>query len=276
MRIRISARSTLLAAALVAATSAGTTGTAAHAEPTWAPATTAPIHPGVQTNNASGQCTANFVFYDSSNNVYIGQAAHCTTLSGSTVTNGCQAVSRPINTPITIGGATRTGTMVYNSWIAMQAAGEPVNSNQCRYNDFALVKLDPADYGRVNPSVPFWGGPGAINTTGTMLRDRVFSYGNSSLRLGITTLSPKTGISIGSSSGGWTHSIYTASPGIPGDSGSAVLDKDGKALGVLATLSATGSNGVGDISRELDYLRTHSSLGTLQLALGTVAFHTPA
>jgi hypothetical protein len=50
----------------------------------WAPESSATIHPGVMTfTNASSfvdgasQCTANFVFTDSSGNVYLGQAAHC-------------------------------------------------------------------------------------------------------------------------------------------------------------------------------------------------------
>jgi hypothetical protein len=48
-------------------------------------------------------------------------------------------------------------------------------------------------------------------------------YGNSGLRLGITQLSPKSGVSLGTSGGGWTHPAYTVTPGIPGDSGSAFL-----------------------------------------------------
>ena len=37
-------------------------------------------------------------------------------------------------------------------------------------------------------------------------------------RFGISQLSPKTGTSLGSG-GGWSHDVYTLSPGIPGDSG---------------------------------------------------------
>jgi len=47
------------------------TGPAAQGAPTWAPAASAPVHPGVQTFTNGAQSTANFVFYDSSN-VYIG------------------------------------------------------------------------------------------------------------------------------------------------------------------------------------------------------------
>src|ERR671929_20583 len=60
----------------------------AAAAPTWAPAASATVHPGVQTVTDGGQCTSNFVFYDASNNVYIGQAAHCAGTDGNTATPG--------------------------------------------------------------------------------------------------------------------------------------------------------------------------------------------
>jgi len=229
----------------------------------------------VQTDTAGGQCTANFVFYDNTD-VYIGQAAHCSGTGAATETNGCSAGSLPLGTPVTVGGATRPATMVYNSWLTMQAAGE-TDPDACQYNDLALVRLDPSDASRVNPSVPFWGGPNGLNTAGTSNFQGVYSYGNSSLRLGITLLSPKRGISNGDVGGGWSHSVSTLTPGIPGDSGSAFLDSRGKALGVLSTLNVAVpggvTNGVSDIGRELDYLRSHSSFTGLQLALGTVAFN---
>jgi hypothetical protein len=67
----------------------------------------------------------------------------------------------------------------------------------------------------------------------------------------------------------------TLSPGIPGDSGSAYLDAQGRALGVLSTLQLAplpASNGVGDLAHELDYLHAHSAFTGLQLALGTERF----
>jgi len=250
-------------------------GSAAAAQPTWAPAATAPIHPGVQTDTAGGQCTANFVFSDGPT-VYIGQAAHCSTTGGQTDTNGCTSGSRPVGTAVTVGGASKPGTMVYNSWLTMQAAGE-TDPNVCRYNDLALIRLDPADAAKVNPSIPHWGGPNGLNSVGTKTLQKVYSYGNSSLRLGLTLLSPKVGLSLGDGGGGWTHSVSTLTPGIPGDSGSAFLDSTGKALGVLSTLniSVPGgvTNGVGDLRRELDYLHAKvPALANVQLALGTTAF----
>ena len=132
---------------------------AASAAPTWAPAATATIHPGVMTFTEGGQCTANFVFTDATD-VYIGQAAHCSGTGTATETDGCDSGSLPLGTPVEVDGASQPGTLVYNSWLTMQAKGE-TDPDTCAYNDFALVRLNPADHGKVNPSVPHWGGPNA-------------------------------------------------------------------------------------------------------------------
>ncbi|MDQ1373098.1 MAG: hypothetical protein QOJ09_436 [Actinomycetota bacterium] len=249
-----------------------TPGAQAAVSPGWAPAATAAVHPGTQTYTQSSQCTANFVYVDGAG-VYLGQAAHCSSTDGNGETDGCKAHSLPIGTPVRVVGAKKPGIMVYNSWLAMQAAGEK-DANTCAYNDLALVQLDPADYGRVNPSIPVWGGPVGVNTTGTALGDTVYSYGNSSLRLGITLVSPKKGVSVGDGGGGWSHTVYTVTPGIPGDSGSAFLDAAGHALGVLSTVAVLplpASNGVGDVGREITYMQAHYNAG-VSLADGTVPF----
>jgi hypothetical protein len=265
----------LIAACVVVGAAALAAAGPAAADPAWAPAATAPIHPGVQTDTNGGQCTANFVFFDASDNVYIGQAAHCSGTDGNTATNGCEAGSLPHGTPVNVDGGTRPGTIVYSSWVTMQANGE-TDADTCQYNDFALIKLDPADYGKVNPSIPFWGGPTGwtdVTTTGA----KVLSYGNSSLRLGITQLSPKEGASLGQSGGGWTHEVYTVSPGIPGDSGSAFIDGQGRAFGVLSTLQIAplaGANGVSDLSRMQSYMEANGG-PDVTLANGTEAFRGP-
>ncbi len=246
----------------------------AAAEPTWAPAATAPIHPGVQTVSDSGQCTSNFVFFDASNSVYLGQAAHCTGTGTATDTDGCDSGSLPLGSPVEVDGASQPGTLAYNSWLTMQGNGE-TDPDTCAYNDFALVKLAAADAGKVNPSIPFWGGPTGITDT-TATGDKVLSYGNSSLRLGITQLSPKEGVSLGTTGNGWSHEVYTVTPGIPGDSGSAFIDRQGRAFGVLSTLQIApkvGANGVGDVSRELAYANANGAGVTL--AQGTEAFRGP-
>ncbi|MDX6581502.1 MAG: hypothetical protein QOI10_686 [Solirubrobacterales bacterium] len=240
----------------------------------WAPAGSAPIHPGVQTVTQGAQCTANFIFQDSSN-VYIGQAAHCSGTGAATDTNGCDSASLPIGTPVEVSGASRPGTLVYNSWITMQGLGE-TNADTCAYNDLALVRLDPADVTNVNPSVPGFGGPTGLGSSAAMLGDTVFTYGNSSLRGGVTKLSPKQGIVVQGQGNGWSREVYTVTPGIPGDSGSGFMDGSGNAIGVLSTVAIAplaGSNGVGDLRHEVDYMHAHSSFGGVGLVNGTQAFN---
>jgi len=246
----------------------------AGADPAWAPAATAAIHPGVQTFTDGAQCTANFIYSDGTT-VYIGQAAHCSGTGGNTETDGCTSASLPIGTEVDVTGASQPGVLVYNSWLTMQALGE-TNADTCAYNDLALIQLSPADAAKVNPSVPHWGGPVGVNTAGAALGATVYSYGNSELRGGVAQLSPKKGVSLGDEGGGWSHSVFTVSPGVPGDSGSAFLDASGKALGVLSTLAIAplaGSNGVGDVGREISYMRANSAFSAVHLVPGTQAFN---
>jgi hypothetical protein len=73
---------------------------------------------------------------------------------------------------------------------------------------------------------------------------------------------------------GWSHVVATATPGVPGDSGSGFLDDSGAAIGVLSTLQIAplaGTNGVGDLAKELAYARGHGFPG-LALAAGTEPF----
>jgi hypothetical protein len=248
--------------------------TPAGTAPAWAPAATAAIHPGVQTVTAGGQCTANFI-YTNGADVLIGQAAHCASTGGPSDLDGCTTGSQPLGTTVDVGGASQPGILVYSSWLAMQAAGES-DPNVCNSNDLALVRIAPADVAKVNPSIPHWGGPMGINTTGAPLGSTVYSYGNSSLRLGITLLSPKTGISQGDYNDGWAHAVNTVTPGIPGDSGSAYVDSAGRALGTLTALAAGTPflvwDQIGDIGREVAYARAHG-FGGLVLENGTVPFN---
>jgi hypothetical protein len=238
----------------------------------WAPADTAPIHPGVMTFTEGGQCTSNFVYQDGSN-VYLGQAAHCSSTGAATETNGCEADSLPLGTPVEVDGASRPGTLAYNSWITMQQVGE-TDEETCSYNDLALVKLDPADVPNVNPSVPAFGGPTGVGSWGGT-GSTVYTYGNSSLRGGVTALSPKQGIVVQNSPEGWSHDVYTLTPGIPGDSGSGFLNDSGGAIGTLSTVQLAplaGSNGVGDLPKELAYMKAHGFSG-VNLVPGTEPFN---
>ena len=257
----------------------------------WAPESSATIHPGVMTFTGApsflegaGQCTANFVFTDASGNVYLGQAAHCSSTGDDTETNGCTTKSLPLGTPIYAGDlvnggvnpGTKIGTLAYNSWIAMQGKGEQ-DASTCAFNDLALIKIAPSQVANVNPTIPFWGGPNGLAPSVAATGAQIYSYGNSILRLGVSVLSPKTGVSLGEAEGsnGWSEQLYTVTPGIPGDSGSAFLDAGGNALGVLSTVEfapVPASNGVGTLAKELAYANAATGLG-LTVATGTKAFN---
>lgn len=238
----------------------------------WAPVGQATVHPGVQVFTEGAQCTSNFVFQDASN-VYLGQAAHCSDTGGQTETNGCTSGSLPLGTPVQVTGTSKPGALVYNSWLTMQAKGE-TDPDACAYNDLALIRLDPADVGKVNPSVPGFGGPtgvGAAGGTGAT----VYSYGNSELRGGVTKLSPKQGVLLQNEGNGWSHTVVTLTPGIPGDSGSGFINASGGAFGILSTLRLAPlptTNGVGDLGMELAYMRANSGFDAVRLVRGTQAF----
>ena len=252
----------------------------------YAPASTAKIHPGTMMYTDGAQCTANFVYTDGAGYTYVVYAAHFAGKGSSTDTNGCQTASVPLGTKVDFsndgnlaseGTIVGHGTLAYSSWITEHKLGTK-DANTCAYNDLALVKVDAADVGKVNPSVPFWGGPTGIDTNGTAAGDRVYTYGNSSLRAGLSPLSPHTGVSLGDdpADGGWSHPLYTVTPGIPGDSGSGFMSADGKAVGVLSTLGLAplpASNNIGDLAKELAFAQAHSGISGLRLVNGTEPFN---
>ncbi|RNL77272.1 hypothetical protein [Nocardioides marmorisolisilvae] len=267
---------TLVGAVLAAVPTAG-------AASTWASESKATIKPGVQMVTAGAQCTANFVFKDASGRVYVGYAAHCAGTGSSTDTNGCKTKSLPLGTKVEFvtggnllsGGTTLgTGRLAYSSWNTMQKIGAK-GMALCAYNDLALVRVDPAYVGKVNPTVPVWGGPSAISTTLLKAGAKIYTVGNSGLRSG--TAASKSGSVTGVVGGGLAYTLTTGNPGIPGDSGSGFMDAAGHPVGVLSTISVglsvtPVSNTMGNIVKELVFAQRHSGIKGLYLVKGTRAF----
>ena len=121
----------------------------ASAAPTWAPASTAPIHPGVQTDTKapSAPRTSSST---TRHNVYIGQAAHCAGTDGNTATNGCDAGTLPVGTPVTVDGASKPGTLAYSSWATMQANGE-TDADTCAVQRHRADQARPGRRGQDQP-----------------------------------------------------------------------------------------------------------------------------
>lgn len=262
----------LILVALAALVLLATPVTAGAATPAWAPVDSAAIRPGAATLTDHAICTANFVFHDNAGNVYLGQAAHCSSNDDAGSLDGCLNNSLPLGTPVRIAGATRPGTLAYNSWIAMDQRRE-TDFNQCNYNDFALVKLDPADHGLVNPSLRFSGGPTGL-VQNVIDDSRVFGFGSNISDTGVQPHA-KSGRSLRQGAGGLAHVVQLGPPGISGDSGSGLVDEQGRAFGVLSTYSPRRQiNGAGNLSRMLDYMRG-SGFPDVTLATGTEPFVAP-
>lgn len=278
MRLKTAGLFVSLLAALLVSLGSGLLGPAS---PAGAAAPGEAIAPGVQMFTRGSQCTGNFVFRDRRGRRYVGYAAHCAGLGAATDTDGCAARSLPLGTrvrfasgatAVTNGTTLGRGRLVYSSWRTMGSIGTTA-ANICAANDFALVRVRPADRAEVDPTVPFWGGPTGL-ATGAPATSRLYSWGQSSLRP-TTLLSPKTGLSLGATHGGWGLDAYTVTPGIPGDSGSGFLDAEGRAVGTLSTLAIAplaGSNGLGNLSRELAFAKKHSGIGGLRLVRGRRPF----
>ncbi|MHA6630753.1 serine protease [Pseudonocardia sichuanensis] len=272
-------RSAVLAAAVavlaVLAEPAAAAAPAPAGTPPFAPAADAAITPGVRMlspvgDGAVSTCTAAFVFRGG-DTTYLGYAAHCAGSGESMGLSGCEEPALPLGTDVVIEGndGSRTaGRLAYTSWGTMQERGE-TDGARCYSNDFALVELDPADVERVNPSVPVFGGPTALDTDGTRRGEPVYSY---QPRNGGTVV--KQGRSLGVSAGGLFHRVETAPPGRPGDSGSGYVDGDGDAFGVLSTLFLDGSstNGVTDLAHALAYANAYGGIGRVALVPGTEPF----
>jgi hypothetical protein len=143
--------------------------------------------------------------------VYLGQAAHCSGTGAATETNGCAADSLPLGTPVEVDGATPCGELAYNSWITMQQVGES-DEETCAYNDLALIRFDPADVPNVKPVLrrAHWSRQlGRHRVHGLHLRQLLAAGRRHRAQ-------PEAGIVVQNSPGGWSHDVYTLTPGIPG------------------------------------------------------------
>jgi hypothetical protein len=239
--------------------------------PGWPPLKEATIRPGVallEMQDGSAICTSNFVFESLDNRtLYIGTAAHCLVPPAPIVIEdtGCGGHSSlPLGSLAYIQGASKPGILAYSSWVAMTHRNE-ADSDTCYGNDFALIQIAPEDRGRVHPALLHYGGPvGLANSTGIQVKDRVLSFGNSSRHEGVDALQAREGYVVAENAGGWEYLAVVATPGVPGDSGSAVLDSSGRAVGVLTSLHlgtpAPGSNGFVSLDKALDYARKHGGI----------------
>ncbi|MEV1294257.1 serine protease [Pseudonocardia sp. NPDC049635] len=240
----------------------------------------APVGPGVVTETAgAGLCTAGFVL-TAGGRTFLAQAAHCGGTGDETETDGCTSDTVPLGTPVTVRGADRTvtGTLAWSSWNTMQARGER-DPDTCAYNDLALVELPRGAAPAVGAAVPFFGGPEGVRTDPPAVGTPVFGLANPPDATGARTLGARAGAIAGAVGGGWGHTVYSLVPGVAGESGSPLLDGEGRAVGVLSSLSTTAdrpSIEYTDLGRALDYAERTDGPRGLTLAAGPPFDPTPS
>nr|WP_255426933.1 trypsin-like peptidase domain-containing protein [Pseudonocardia sp. C8] len=213
--------------------------------------------PGVVTETTgAGLCTAGYVL-TAGERTFLAQAAHCGGTGDETETDGCTSAAVPLGTPVTVRGSDRTvtGRLAWSSWNTMQARGE-TDPDTCAYNDFALVELPRDAAASTGSAVPFFGGPTAVRETSLPAGTPVYGLANAPGPGGTRGLTVRAGTVADTVGGGWGHAVYTMEPGVAGESGSPLLDGEGRAVGVLSSLSATAdrpSIEYTDLGRALDY-----------------------
>ena len=172
------------------------------------------VRPGAPITIGDKGCTMNFMFRDRSGHRYVGTAGHCvSSVEGVKVWPGATGeVARD-------GAGAEIGTVAY-------AAYRPSFPGKL---DFALVRIDPEITGI--PSMCGWGGPRGINEGKPEGITELRWYGQGDV---LGEASPqRNGYAFGMPE---DEFVFFNGPAITGDSGSAVIDAEGRAVGVFVTV----------------------------------------
>jgi hypothetical protein len=225
------------------------------------------VGPGAELVTAGRTCTANFVFRDARNRVFVGYAASCATRRTATAGNACAARSLPMGTRVRIADRGHTlgyGLLRYSSLRAMRAAGVG-DAAVCAANDFALVQVLGSLRRRVVATMPYWGGPsglGELPAAGTTV------FGLTRPTPSARTL-PRAG-QVTAAVGG-TASVNTPLPSGRSARGSGFLDDAGRAVGILTASTTAGDNTVVSLADAVAFAAGHGVAG-LAIVPGHASF----
>ncbi len=261
-----------LALALVAATLGGTASAVA-APPSGTPGV---IAPGALISVGGFDCTTNFVFTNGPT-WFLGTASHCfwpddNITDAGQCSHGAMALGTPVDIALT-DGTTTTGRVAYISGRTMREHGvcevrSDQNTDLSDGNDFALVELEMDDVRRTDPTVPRFGGPMGVRTTTSPLgrNEPVYSYqGEFGAKAGYRNEADDSAFR------------YVHLPSVIGNSGSGLLDAQGRAVGVICDVDTKDGyfTYVADMQRVLDYASTYGGLGPIQIVPGRSPFQVP-
>lgn len=178
----------------------------------YGPGTCPGVRPGAQLHTSNGSCTFNFLFKGSDGRRYIGSAGHCIVPAGG-------GVWKPSKGPAASDGSGREiGNVVY------------AIEDDFSYRDFALIAIKPGV--KVDPQMCHFGGPTGVNTdiTSDTTLLHHFGYGAGfALTIPARTAIATRGLQMP------TH-IFAEGLAVFGDSGGAVVDARGRAVGLMEGL----------------------------------------
>jgi len=180
------------------------------------------VRPGGELRTEKGQCTLNFLFVTPEGERFVGTAGHCILGEG--------------------GGLAGEGPGE-KTW-AKGEGPEAKNADGKRFGEFAYAVLkDPRDFGLIrlddgveaSPEMCNYGGPNGINDD-ISGDPTVLHYFGNGIAIG-TALPARSAVAMGLPN---ADHVYAAGIALPGDSGSAVISEDGRAVGVLVTVGVHG------------------------------------
>lgn len=178
------------------------------------------VRPGGELRSDIGQCTLNFLFKTPEGERYIGTAGHCILGEGPVADSAGEKMWPKGQGPAaTTPDGKRFGEFAY------AVLQDP--------KDFALIRLDPGV--EASPEMCNYGGPTGINDD-ISGDPTVLQYFGNGIAIG-TALPARSAVAMG-----LPHAdhVYAAGLALPGDSGSAVISEDGRAVGVLVTVGVHG------------------------------------
>ena len=209
--------------------------------------------------NVGAQCTAGFVLVDGGR-VFLAEAAHCLSIGTPRGAEGDGCTSRSLPSAPR---STSPGPAQRDGGLQRLDRDAPRQGDQPRPLQPSTTSRSspstPATPRLVNPSVPVWGGPAALATTGITPGDAVYGFGNSELALrdpraraparGRASATPGTA---GATTCSPPRRGPSATPGAPTSTSTA---RRSATLISIELSPVPGSNGIGDLARELAYLR---------------------
>lgn len=187
-----------------------------------ADAATGRVHPGSSVSFGDETCEVGALMHEG-RKVYAAIPASCGGIDLGKKQDGCAEAETPVGVPVKLGGASRHGTLVYNSFTEMQLHGQ-TKSAPCWSNDLALVQLSGKDAGRASGRIPGLHAPSRIASAG-LAAGAAITIGSHPATVGAASYH------------GWAHAATTSASFATSDVGAPVVHGS-HLIGMLTVIPA--------------------------------------